>query len=310
MRNTLAILHTQCRLAAGLLVVCASGTWVGAQELQKTADAQQFCAHAAPSQDPDKALERQEVIRREVTARVALKVAGSLKLDRDSLTAQLTLPLEIPLDHPATLQIQRAHQLDFKLEAEHFDDLSGREQLGVLDVELVVMALALTDQDIVFCEHDEVRQNIRVELMAARLLDENGKPLVESKTLLGREVAIRRSLGWPTYLGDSVPNVALRADKLSGEPSKLSAESWQPLQNKALSCYIPALKQNARLQGAVVLRWRAGSADATVLIDTLNDEGVAACIRDAAANLAAGAPDDGSVWRATVFVKLIPSSRL
>lgn len=295
---------------ASIVLICAWGTLASAQDLQKPEHTEQFCAHAKTSQDETNAQKRQETIRRPVTARISQKVAGQLRFDRDTRTAHLVVPTQIPLEHPATLELQRHHELDFKLESLTFDDLDGRAKLGVLDLELELMAQAITDHELPFCERDEVRQKIRVELMAVRLLDEQGKPVAETQTLLGREIAIRRSLGSPTYLGDSVPHVAIRADKLTPEPSKAGADTWQPLRPKALSCYIPALKENARLQGAVVLRWRAGHADATVLIDTLHDDRVTSCIQDAASAVAAQAADDGSVWRATVFVKLIESSRL
>lgn len=279
-----------------------------AQDLQAPGAVEVFCKHAAPSLDAETTTQRLETIRREVLATLQAKALDQVSVTDDHI--EIRVPAEIALPSPVVLDLVKPHILDFQLGDFSAQEWRTKLELGLVDVQLVMMARAITDNDIEYCVHDETRRRVRVELVGVRLIGNDGARLAEAQTLLGREISIRRGLGWPTYLAESVPHVEVRADKVTQGASNVQPEVWQQLRARALGCYVGALKSNARLQGAVVLTWRPSVANSTVLVDTLRDTELTGCLSKAAGDVAAGAQDDQSVWRAKIFLKLTPSSRL
>lgn len=212
------------------------------------------------------------------------------------------------------LDVRDQDVVPFELSAEEAEELVAMDALGALSMRMV-FTLATADQPSAsYCEEDPSgTTRIAARLLAAELID----PRVE------RSRAWTQTPAWDVgrvRLGEApcgesdvaVPQARITAIDVDGALAATPADVTMlraSLESRLATCYVEGIVDNARLQGALTLRFGVtgdGHGDAPeVTIDALDHDGVRACAYEAVRELRIPRPLSGeaSSVRATVVFR-------
>lgn len=168
-----------------------------------------------------------------------------------------------------------------------------------------------------------VGQHIHGALLRATLVDQLGRPIAAFETALGREVELMKNHNISGFLASAYPQV--NVSKISFFDDKPSYPKTSPrvpadldralrgqIQKRLYGCYVRGLASNARLQGALVVRFETRpETQATVMVDSLQSPAVIACVTERLAEigpLTAHLVEGDKILKATLIFRLQDNS--
>jgi len=201
----------------------------------------------------------------------------------------------------------------FELSESMAMDLNARFALGHVRLEVAFLPVSYAEFEKSFCEQDGSEHWVLAHLLNAKLIDEMGNELSAWTSHLGHNVRLMQKYKLPTFLGTSVPHIHVARVVFSPALSPVFAARVRhpisdELETLLFPCYVRGLSTHPRLQGAIVVSWKASDATSPkILVNSIHHEATTSCITKRLSMLAErrleSVPEGTSVT-ATIFMKL------
>lgn len=283
-------------IITAFVVVCiaaapAFAEWT--QPLRSAQDADEFCRYSKPvagdrgdvadtaSRDEAYDSARRNRVQRPIVVWVEESGAPVIGYDR------VAGVLEFSFYRPSRFTDRHAVQVSvgaipFETTEEKAHEMWARYEAGTARLKLTFLPAAWSEYERPLCRKQGELLVLEGEVLRAELVDEVDRELIGFETELGHEVAMMHEHRIQGYLDTGIPIVAISTltpfpPSRTGLNGPVAARLKASMRAALYGCYLKGLGENARLQGALVVKLTFADKEPTILVDSLHDAQTSSC---------------------------------